>query len=275
MNEVSIFGSTGFIGSRYCGMFPNESIKILREENSTHVGKILYFISTVTNYNIFEDPLKDINTNMLKLVSVLEANKELENFEFNFISSWFVYGEQGDAVVKEDAYCDPKGFYSITKRAAEQMLISFCETYGLNYRIIRLCNVIGKGDVKSSRKKNALQYMIERLKKGEDVSLYDGGAHIREYMHVDDVCCAIKMIIEKGNLNEIYNVSPCDPVTIGEMISYAKQKIGSKSKINSMKTPEFHKIVQTKDIRIDNTKLTRLGFKPRYDVWQSIDLLID
>jgi len=182
---------------------------------------------------VFEDITKDVKVNLELLCKVLE-NCKSNNITFNFISSWFVYGKTKNLPVNESQPCDPKGFYSITKRAAEQMLISFCQTYGLNYRIIRLCNVIGKGDLKASRKKNALQHMIDNLKQGEDVSLYDGGTHIREYMHVDDVCSAINLIIEKGNLNDIYNVSLSNPTTIGDMILYAKEKIASKSKIKEI-----------------------------------------
>ena len=58
--------------------------------------------------------------------------------------------------VNESQPCDPKGFYSITKKCAEDLLISFCNTFGVKYRIIRLCNVMGKGDKGASSKKNAI-----------------------------------------------------------------------------------------------------------------------
>ncbi len=142
--KVSVFGATGFIGGRYCKTFPNSVIKIPRESNVAMSNKILYFISTTTNYNIFDNPFLDIETNLIKLISVLEENKDKPNLEFNFISSWFVYGEQEELPAKETSHCDPRGFYSITKRAAEQLLVSYCETFNINYRILRLCNVIGE-----------------------------------------------------------------------------------------------------------------------------------
>ena len=92
----------------------------------------VYFISTVDNYNVHTDMHIDINTNLNVLMDVLKSFRESSpDAVFNFISSWFVYGNV-PLPAKEDSHCNPRGFYSITKRAAEQMLISYCETFGLN-----------------------------------------------------------------------------------------------------------------------------------------------
>ena len=135
MNELSIFGATGFIGSRYCELYPDNMYRIPRSQIASRTNNILYFISTVDNYNIFTCPLIDVETNIVHLIKVLETCKK-KSLTFNFISSWFVYGDH-DEFVKEDAVCNPKGFYSITKRTAEQILINYCETFDIAYRIIR------------------------------------------------------------------------------------------------------------------------------------------
>ena len=67
----------------------------------------------------------DIETNLSVMMEVLEKLKE-KDFVFNFISSWFVYGDT-KMPASETSICFPKGFYSITKKAAEDLLISFCE----------------------------------------------------------------------------------------------------------------------------------------------------
>ena len=133
---------------------------------------VLYFISTVDNYNIFSDPFLDVETNLNVLIKTLEACREYSNeTTFNFISSWFVYGKTDSLPASEDSYCNPKGFYSITKRAAEQLIISYCETYNIKYRILRLCNVCGETDLKVSKKKNALQHLINEVINDRDVNL--------------------------------------------------------------------------------------------------------
>ena len=176
--SLSVYGATGYIGRTFCNMFPKKSRAIDRGQRTPMDRDILYFISTTHNYNVFKEITLDVKTNLKVLTEVLDRVVEVkdrrydnhEDITFNFISSWFVYGES-DLPAKEDYHCNPTGFYSITKKAAEDLLISFCKTYKVNYRIMRLCNVLGVGDIKLSTKKNALTYMINLLKNNEDVFL--------------------------------------------------------------------------------------------------------
>jgi len=254
----SVYGGTGFVGGNFCRLFSNKIILQEREERKPNSNEIIYFISTVDNYNVHTNITLDVETNLKVLCEVLDFCRNT-NTVFNFISSWFVYGEV-ELPAKEDDYCRPTGFYSITKKAAEDLLISFCRTYGVKYRILRLCNVLGKGDTKVSIKKNAFSYMIDLLKKDEDVYLYDAGTPIRDIMHIDDVCRAIELVCRKGKFNEIYNIGSGQPTHISAIIETAKEYLGSNSVIKPKETPEFHKIVQTKDFWMDTTKLNCLGF---------------
>jgi len=255
---ISVFGGTGFVGENYCRMFLDKTIKIDRESRKPLSKDILYFISTVDNYNVHTNITLDVETNLKVLCEVLDYCRD-SDIVFNFISSWFVYGET-KLPAKEEYVCCPTGFYSITKKAAEDLLISFCKTYKVTYRIIRLCNVLGKSDKKASLKKNALGHMINLLKQDEDVFLYDSGTPVRDVMHIDDVCKAIKLICDEGNINEIYNVGSGQPTSIGDIIGKAKEYLGSKSVIKFKEAPEFHQIVQAKDFWLDTTKLQTLGF---------------
>jgi nucleoside-diphosphate-sugar epimerase len=152
MEKLSIFGGTGFVGSKFVERRGGNIIP--REANTPLTNDVVYFISTTHNYNVFTDVHLDINTNLNKLMDVLPNVKGT----FNFISSWFVYGNGYDAQTKaatETSPCNPKGFYSITKKAAEDLIVSYCEVNNINYRIIRLCNVIG-GDQSAGAKKLSL-----------------------------------------------------------------------------------------------------------------------
>jgi len=266
--KYSIYGGTGFVGGNFCEIFYDSVLKIPRKERKPETDKIIYFISTVDNYNIHTDLHIDIDTNLKILMDVLDFCKE-KKVTFNFISSWFVYGRTR-LPAREVDYCDPKGFYSITKRTAEQLLISFCETYQINYRILRLCNVYGVGDEKSSSKKNAIQYMIDLLKKGEDVNLYEGGYVFRDLMHVKDVCRAIKLICDQGEYNTIYNIGSGQPVAIRAIMEKAKEYLKSPSKFKSIDTPRFHDIVQSRDFYMDVSKLNTLGFSPKISLDEGI-----
>lgn len=261
MEKVNVFGGSGFIGSEYVAKYP--SVLNARNDYFPCTHNILYFISTIDNYNVFKDVHKDIDTNLNTLMSVVERIKEPENTTFNFISSWFVYGDT-DLPAKEDGYCNPKGFYSITKLAAEQLLISYCQTMGMKYRILRLANVIGASATKISAKRNALQYMITQLKMDETVNLYEGGQVIRDFIHVDDCVDAINLVITKGELNTTYNIGTGHPTMLLDVITDAKILLDSSSSIKSISTPDFHKIVQVESMYMDAAKLFYLGFTPKY-----------
>ena len=106
--------------------------------------------------------------------------------------------------------------------------------------------------------------MIDLLKDNKDVFLYDSGTPMRDILHLNDVCNAIDLICSNGKYNQIYNVSSGRPTQIGEIIYLAKDILNSKSNILNKDAPDFHKIVQTKDFWMDNSRLLELGFKQKY-----------
>lgn len=273
-NGISVFGSTGFIGKRFCEINRTNCFSIDREDNRAKSDDVLYLISTTHNYNIFDKPFLDIETNLTKLIEVLE-NYRISGRKgvFNFVSSWFVYGMNATLDTKEEDACDPRGFYSITKRAAEQMLISYCETYAIKYRILRLTNIIGESDEKVSSKKNAIQYMIGQLVEGNSVKLYDGGDVVRDFMYVDDACRAIEICLKNAPPNQIVNISNNNPITIKAVIERIHKKIGSSSALESIVTPSFHKLVQIKDVSLNNAKLLSYGYEQKTSIETAFDLI--
>ncbi len=274
--RVSVYGGTGFVGGTYMKLYGDDAVLIPRDQNTPMSNDILYFISTSHNYHIFTEPQKDINTNLNKLIDVLEeCRKTRPDATFNFISSWFVYGMNCTLNTKESDLCDPRGFYSITKRAAEQMLVCYCQTMGIKYRILRLTNMIGTGDLGVSAKKNALQHMIGLIRNNEPVKLYDNGTNVRDFMDVEDACRAIRVCITSAPTEEIINISNSEPSRIGDIIRYAKSKLNSSSELISIETPHFHRVVQVKDVCLNNDKLRSYGYSPSINTMQAVDRILD
>ena len=268
--KLSIYGSTGFIGSKFIKLYPSH-MTIKRENRNPLSNEILYFISSIDNSSIFTDTSIDVESNLSVLCEVLNYCKE-KDIIFNFISSWYVYGKLDSLPAKEISLCKPKGFYSITKKCAEDMLISFSETFGIKYRIIRLCNVLGKGDKNISNKKNALLWMINKLKEDEKIELHDNGEHIRDIIHIHDACKAIELICRKGALNEIYNVGLGEPISIRNFINLAKEIIQSRSKIISINSPKFRSESVNKSFWMDVDKIQSLGFNADFS---NLDIIND
>ncbi len=274
---ISVFGGTGFIGSRFCQLYQDKTIKVHREHRGCKTSEALYLISTVHNYNIFDDPYLDIHTNLHVLIDTLEEfrkNNKEKNKVFNFVSSWFVYGKNTTLPAREQENCDPRGFYSITKRTAEQLLISYCETYKIDYRIFRLANVYGNGDRKTSKKKNALQYMIDEIANNRSIDLYEGGSHLRDFIYVDDACRAIDLCIKNSLPNQIINIGTGTPTSILDAMLYVKKSLNSTSKFNTIDTPEFHKLVQIENMYLDVSKLKSLNFEPLYDIKKGLNQIL-
>jgi len=278
MNKIDLFGGTGFIGSNFKKMYNEETHVHERNDIIPVHDNVFYMISTTDNYNVLNDIYLDVNTNLIHLLKVLEYYKnnifDKNKTIFNFVSSWFVYGKIYELPAKESSPCNPTGFYSITKKCAEDLLISFCKTYGLKYRILRLCNVYGKDDSKVSKKKNALQYILQKIKENQPIELYENGDFIRDYMYVDDVCRAIKLCVDKGFENEIINIGSGYPHNFRMIIDYAIHFCNSTSKITNIPSTDFHKIVQVKDMYLDVSKLKQLGFKSEISIEQGIESLL-
>lgn len=261
LEPVSVYGSSGFIGSHFMASSRFGTVQVPRNVRESPSPSIIYFLGTVDNYNVFTDPYLDINTNQTLLIETLEAcRKRWGNFVFNFVSTWFVYGDT-KLPYQENQECRPKGFYSITKYAAEMLLKSYCETFKCTYRIIRLGNVLGPNDKKTSKKKNAIQYMLGNLRANKDVLLYEDGKFVRDLIHVEDVVRGLDLILSKGQKNEVYNLSSGKPTVIGDLVKGYRDHIESKSRIMPVETPDFHKVVQVKDSVLDITKISALGFK--------------
>jgi nucleoside-diphosphate-sugar epimerase len=276
MNKITVFGGKGFIGSRFCSLYQDEVIVNDRADYVPKSDNVLYFISTIDNYNIHNDLHVDVDTNLKVMLSVLEHVKNNPNTTFNFVSSWFVYGQNSKIPFKEDDLeCNPTGFYSITKRCAEQLLISFCNTFNIKYRIFRLANVLGEGDTKISKKKNALQFLVKEIVENRDVELYYGGNVLRDYIYVDDVCHAIHHCMVNGPVDEIINIGSGKPYLFLNIIKKAIKYAKSNSKIIDIQPTHFHNVVQVKNSYLDTTKLKNYGYTCKYDIDYTISKLVD
>lgn len=255
MNKISVFGSTGFIGSNWMELYPN-SYSEQRESTKPKYHDVLYFRGTNSNYNIFSDPTIDVKTNLLLFTETLRNLTLVDNF--TLISSWFTYY--------------PRGFYSATKLCQEQLLESYCKTFNIQFKILRLSNIVGK-DIRASSKKNALEFMINKIKNNEDIQLYEGDNY-RNFLDVEKCCRAIKYVMDNGKNGQTYNIGATASHRIGDLLKYCINKTNSKSKIVMVETPEFHKQVQIKDFFMDTSKLQELGFDNNIDMYKELDKLL-
>ncbi len=271
--KTSIMGM-GFIGSRYHQLYPDETTPEPRDTVLPTEANVLFTRSTTSNYAPTRGDLHvDIDTNLTHLMDVLPYVKG----EFSFLSSWFCYGRTAGVnslyPACESDPCDPNGFYGITKLAAEKLTRSYCQMQGSPYRILRLCNVIGN-DPRASKTKNALEMMLAKVARGEDVELYTGDAY-RAVMHVDDVCRAIHLCLSTDKtLDSITNIGPTSSTRMFDLLQHALHVTGSKSRVTLVAPPRFHQLVQVDSFHMCTTKLRGFGFVPEMDAYQAVERVI-
>lgn len=247
----SMYGGTGILGSYFVGLYGGRPL--LREQLAPMDERVLYLISTTSNS--YRDPLVHSSTNIDCLMKRLIACKDAGVKEFNFVSSWFVYGWH-TTPRKEDDCCHPYGLYSITKRCAEQLVIDFCSHYGIQWRILRLGNVYGGPD-RSNGQRNVLHYVVQQLKMGRPV---EGVVNMRrDYIHIGDTCRAIATICKDGPVNEIYNIGTGHGQLFSKVISNCIALTGSDSEISFRRHREGE---QSLFMGLDCSKLKTIGFSP-------------
>jgi len=229
--DLSLYGSTGIIGSYYRDLFPVQCVA--RDQLHPETKEVLYLISTTDNKTFKENPHIDIDTNLVQLMNRLEACRIANIRTFNFVSSWFVYGPNHEYPDESD-FCNPNGFYSITKYAAEKLVKEYCEAFEINYRILRLGNVYGGPDSGSS-KRNALHYLVSRLNEDQDITVHINIS--RDFIHILDVCRALKLLCEEGRFNEIYNIGTGISTRLGDALDQAKVLLCSKGYVLRSNVP--------------------------------------
>ena len=72
MSKLSVYGGTGFVGGNFSRMYPDETMVIPREQREPESDEILYFISTVDNYNVHTNITLDVETNLKVLCETLD-----------------------------------------------------------------------------------------------------------------------------------------------------------------------------------------------------------
>ena len=69
---ISVYGASGFVGSKFCNLYSDSVVKQNREERKPKTKNILYLISTVDNYNVHSNITLDVETNLKVLCEVLD-----------------------------------------------------------------------------------------------------------------------------------------------------------------------------------------------------------
>lgn len=163
---------------------------------------------------------------------------------FVFASTNLVYGPGHGTVFQEQAPPQPDSPYPVSKFAAEQALMKFHQTQGLDLRILRLAFVYGEGD----------PHLAEGLRWFRQ---WNPNQQMHLVHHADVAQATILALNTPGIDGEIYNVADNEPVAVGEIMRLYGENIAEEALIRPL-IPAWHQLVDTGKIR------NELGFHPIY-----------
>jgi nucleoside-diphosphate-sugar epimerase len=93
-------------------------------------------------------------------------------------------------------------------------------------------------------------------------------------MYVEDVCRAINHLMIHGEENSIYNIGSGDKIKFIEIINKIIEVTKSSSEIKNIEPPEFHRIVQVKDMLLDICKLSSTNFAKGKSILDNLDKIL-
>ncbi len=142
-------------------------------------------------------------TGVLGVQTLLDAAKENRVKLFYQISTDEVYGDvEAGQYSKETDLLRPSSPYSAAKAAGDLLILAYARTHRVPVVISRCTNNYGPYQYPEKM----LPLFATNLVEGKKVPVYGDGQQIRDWLHVDDHCRAIDLVLEKGVRGEIYNV---------------------------------------------------------------------
>jgi dTDP-glucose 4,6-dehydratase len=251
--KILVTGGAGFIGSNFVRYFlrAHPESAVLNLDKLTYAGNLdnLAEVEAQANYQFVRGDIGDtalveslldqqvaaimhfaaeshvdrsiadardfVRTNVLGTYSLLEAARRKRIPRFVHVSTDEVYGSLGPGEVAEErAPLKPNSPYAASKAAADLLVRSFWQTYQFPAIITRSSNNYGPNQFPEK----LIPLMITNALEGKRLPIYGDGLNERDWIFVEDHCCALDRILEAGQPGEIYNIGSGRPVTNLEIV---------------------------------------------------------
>ena len=306
--KLLVTGGSGFIGSNFIKLWfanhPNDSIinldkmtyaanprnltefecksnyqfvkgDILDEkivdELVSQVDAIVHFAAESHVDRSIDDPSLFVRTNVLGTYNLLMAAKKY-NTRFHHISTDEVFGsiEMGsDKQFNESTPYDPSSPYSASKASSDHLVRSFYKTFGLKVTISNCSNNYGP----YQHPEKMIPRSITNLLNNEKIKIYGQGLNFRDWLHVEDHCRAIELILLNGKIGETYCIGGLKKGTSNmELVKLMLKLMGKdESSLEYVADRPAHD-----NYAVNWDKINReLGWEPKYDLESGLQQTID
>jgi dTDP-glucose 4,6-dehydratase len=171
---------------------------------------------SVTDSGIF------VETNVVGTQRLLDAAMALGIPRFVHVSTDEVYGSIDEGAWDEDEPLLPNSPYSASKAGSDLLVRSYHRTHGLNVSITRCSNNYGPHHFPEK----VIPLFVTNLIDGLHVPLYGDGGNQRDWLHVDDHCRGIALVLQGGRAGEIYNIGGGTELTNRELTTMLLEATG-------------------------------------------------
>ena len=143
-----------------------------------------------------------VNTNIQGTQNLLDSCRSLNIDNFLQVSTDEVYGSISSGSWAETEPLLPNSPYAASKASADLMVRAARRTHGINTRITRCSNNYGPNQFPEK----VIPLFVTNLLENQKVPVYGKGLNVRDWLHVDDHCRGIYLVLMKGKPGEIYNI---------------------------------------------------------------------
>ncbi len=202
-----------------------------------------------------------VETNVLGTQNLLEAARRHGVSRFVQVSTDEVYGSLGpdDPPFTEKSPLEPNSPYSASKASADLLCRSYHETFGMPVLVTRCSNNYGPYQYPEKLIPSFIRHAMD----GEPVPLYGDGMNVRDWLHVEDHCRAVALVMDGGEPGGVYNVGGSNEHTNLEITKLILEALDKPETLISYVTD---RLGHDRRYAIDSTHLQdSLGWKPEHD----------
>ncbi len=180
---------------------------LLREED---LDTVVHFAAESHVDRSIHGPAEFVRTNVVGTWSMLDAcrlewpTESERRYHFHHVSTDEVYGSLApdDPAFREDRQYEPNSPYAASKAGSDHLVRAYHHTYGMSVTTSNCSNNYGPYQFPEK----LIPLMIVNLLTGKDLPVYGDGRNVRDWLHVQDHCAGIEAVIERGRVDQTYNI---------------------------------------------------------------------
>ncbi len=210
-----------------------------------------------------------IHTDVFGTFVLLEAARDARQLKmFVQISTDEVYGSVATGASREHDELRPRNPYSASKAGADRLAYSYWATYNVPVVITRASNNYGPNQFPEK----VIPLFITNAIDNIHLPLYGDGLNIRDWLHVDDHCRGIDLLLTKGTPGEVYNIGGGNEVKNVDLTHRILELTG---RTTSLIKPVADRLGHDRRYCLDTSKLKAMGWTPQANFEDGLAATVD